>query len=148
MTPTTVAAVVASALALAWAISLERKRRAALALYWSRGCAGREWRAAFPSATKGDIREYLYLVVDAFGFERSRALQLSPSDTVLGLYRACYPDPSAPDALETELLVGTLSKKYRGVKLGTLPDTVTFGELFSIVTGERPNTSLERGREG
>ncbi len=105
----TVALIVVLGMGAAWAVHLELRRRAALKAYWSRSCAGRAWREAFPDAPKDAIREYLYFVVDEFGFERSRALKLAPQDTVLGLYRACYPDPSAPDALELEALHDSLS---------------------------------------
>lgn len=147
MSPTVVAIVFVVGLAFAWAIRLERKRRAALLVYWSRGCAGRAWRTAFPEAPKDEIREFLYIVVDAFGFKKSQALQLAPTDTVQGLYRACYPDPSAPDAMELETLERSLLKRVGVAKLVGLPESVTFGELFSRITVERPNTSLERSRE-
>src|SRR3954470_2486959 len=91
-----VALVVVVGLCVAWSVHFERRRRAALKIYWARSCAGRAWRDAFPEAPKDAIREFLYFVVDEFGFERARALKLAPQDTVLGLYRACYPDQSAP----------------------------------------------------
>ena len=142
----TVALIVVLGLGTAWGVHLEVRRRAALKAYWSRSCAGRAWREAFPDAPKDAIREFLYFVVDEFGFERSRALKLAPQDTVLGLYKACYPDPSAPDAMELETLHRTLSARYGAARFQAVPEGVTFGELFRLAREARPNTSLERTR--
>jgi propanediol dehydratase small subunit len=140
MTLTTAVAVAVLILALAWSIHVERRRHAALGFYWARGCAGRAWRTAFPNATRHDIREFLYLVVDAFGFDRTRALQLQPTDSVQGFYRACYPDPTAPDAMELETLERSLLKRYGPERFASLPEGVTFGALFARVGPERPNS--------
>jgi hypothetical protein len=140
MAPTTVILVAVLVLGLAWAIHFERRRRAALAFYWARGCAGRAWRTAFPNATQHDIREFLYLVVDAFGFARTRALQLQPTDSVQDFYRACYPDQSAPDAMELETLERSLLTRFGPEILASLPECVTFGALFARVAAERPNS--------
>ena len=143
----TMAIVVIIGLCIVWSMHFERRRRAALLVYWSRTCAGRAWRDAFPDAPKDSIREFLYFVVDAFGFERDRALKLAPNDTVLGLYRACYPEQSVPDGLELETLHRTLSARYGADRFEALPDGTTFGELFRRVREARSNISLERARE-
>ncbi len=135
-------------LALIWTVRFERLRRAALAQYWSRRCAGREWRRSFPHSPKGEIREFLYMVVDAFGFDRRQALKLAPTDSLLSLYRAAYPDRSAPDALEIETLHRSLAKAFGSEAFESVGESVTFGELFARAGGWRPNKSLERGREG
>jgi hypothetical protein len=142
----TVALIVVFGLGIAWAVHFERRRRAALKVYWTRSCAGRAWREAFPGESRDAIREFLYFVVDEFGFERRHALQLAPADTLLGLYRACYPDKSAPDAMEVESLFRTLSARYKGARFAEVPDAVTFGELFRLACEVRPNTSFERTR--
>jgi propanediol dehydratase small subunit len=144
----TVALLVVFGLGAAWSVHLERHRRAALRTYWTRSCAGRAWREAFPDQPKDAIREFLYFVVDEFGFERRRALQLAPADTLLGLYMACYPDKSAPDAMEVESLFRTLSARYKGERFAEVSDAVTLGDLFRRACGVRPNTSFERTREG
>lgn len=143
----TVALIVVFGLGIAWSVHFERRRRAALKVYWTRSCAGRAWREAFPDEPKDAIREFLYFVVDKFGFERRRALQLAPADTLLGLYRACYPDKSAPDAMEVESLFRTLSARYKGARFEQVSDAATFGELFRLAREVRPNTSLERTRD-
>jgi hypothetical protein len=142
-----VALIVVVGLSIAWSVHFERRRRAALKIYWARSCVGRAWRGAFPDATKDAIREFLYLVVDEFGFERARALKLAPQDAVLGLYRACYPDPSAPDALELEALHRTLSARYGAARFEVVPEGATFGDLFQLASGARLNKSLERTRD-
>jgi len=144
----TVALIVVFGLGAAWAVHFERRRGAALKAYWTRSCAGRAWREAFPVEPKDAIREFLYFVVDEFGFERRRALQLAPADTLMGLYRACYPDKSAPDAMEVESLFSKLSARYLGARFAQVSDAVTFGELFQVAREVRPNTSFERTREG
>jgi hypothetical protein len=138
MTPSTMVAVAVLVLGLAWAIHFECRRHAALEFYWARACAGRDWRAAFPNAAPRDIREFLYLVVDAFGFDRTRALQLQPTDSVQGFYRACYPDPTAPDAMELETLERSLLMRFGPEKFASLPEGATFGALFARVA---PDTS-------
>lgn len=113
-------------LCIAWSIHFERRRRAALKVYWDRSCTGRAWRDAFQDAPKDAIREFLHFMVDAFGFERTRALKLAPQDTVLEFYRACYPDQSMPNALELESLHRTLSSGYGVACFETVPDGATF----------------------
>jgi hypothetical protein len=127
-----------------WAIRNERLRRASLAAYWQRGCAGRAWRKAFPEASKDDIRQFLYLVVDAFGFGRDRALRLAPTDSPLSLYRAAYPDPSAPDAMEMETLYRSIAKTYGAATLEAVAPNVSFGELYARTVVLRSNIALER----
>jgi hypothetical protein len=144
----TVALIVIAGVSIAWSFHFERRRRTALKVYWTRSCAGRAWRDAFPDAPKDAIREFLYFVVDAFGFERARALKLAPQDSLLGLYKACYPDRSAPDAMELETLHRSLADRYGKARFQTVPDGVTFGELFRAACEARPNKSLERTREG
>jgi hypothetical protein len=130
-----------------WAVRNERLRRASLAAYWQRGCAGRAWRDAFPDASKEDIRQFLYLVVDAFGFGRERALQLAPTDSPLSLYHAAYPDPSAPDALEIETLCRSISMTYGAATLEAVAPGISFGELFARTVVLRSNISLQADRE-
>jgi hypothetical protein len=133
------------AIGILWSIHHERRRRSALALYWARNCAGRAWRNTFPEVESDAIREFLYLVVDAFAFDRKYALKLAPEDTLISLYRASNPDPSAPDSLEIESLNRSFSGRYGG-RLDGLTLEVTFGELFALAMA-RPNTSFERTRD-
>jgi propanediol dehydratase small subunit len=52
--------------------------------------------ARVPAGFKGEIRNFLYLFVDAFAFPRTRALQFAPTDQVLSVYRALYPIRDGP----------------------------------------------------
>jgi hypothetical protein len=137
-----------AAVTAAYLVSVLRKRSAALSIYWSRSCTGRAWFDAFPHASASAVREFLQLVVDSFGFPRSRALKLEPSDSVLDLYRACNPDPTGPDSMELETLHLSLSEHYGERKFVHLPESVTLGELFARASASPPNKSLERTREG
>jgi|SRR5215831_7033609 len=147
MSPIAAFVTLIAALAIAWAVQFELRRRAALDAYWARGCAGRNWRRSFPGVPADTIREFLSYVSESFGFEEQRALNLAPNDLVIGLYRAHYPDESAPDALELETLHLLLGKRYGESRFAALPENVTFGELLSRAVDARPNTSLESGRE-
>ena len=55
-------------------------------------CQGRVWRRAFPDVPKSDIRAFLSLVAGAFAFADHERLKLTPSDQILGIYRAIYPN--------------------------------------------------------
>ena len=130
--------------ALFWAIRSEQLRRAALGRFWARSCTGLAWRRTFPQASSADIRRFLLVVCDSFGFESSRGLKLAPADSLLSLYRTAYPDPSAPDALEIEVLDAGLRKTYGSGAFDSIGPNVTFGELFARSCGWLPNPSLER----
>jgi propanediol dehydratase small subunit len=98
--------------------------------YWERSCTGRAWKRAFPRASKGEIRNFLFLFVDAFAFPRKRALQFAPTDKVLSVYRALYPIKGWPDALELETFALRVEKTY-GVELRSIwRDDLTVGEIF------------------
>jgi hypothetical protein len=121
--------VIAVVAAGVWAVSNVRGR-AALREYWARSCSGRAWKRAFPGASKGEIRAFLHLFVDAFAFPRNRALQFLPSDRVLTVYRALYASSELPDALEVETLAKELRRTYR-VSLGEFwSEELTLGQLF------------------
>ena len=68
--------------------------------YWRRSCMGRAWKRTFPQASKDEVRQFLYMFVDAFALPQRRALQFSPTDRVLAIYRGLYPLKGWPDALE------------------------------------------------
>ena len=85
-------------------LPVEILRRRRLRIYWSRACAGREWREVFPDADKDEIGKFLQLFVDAFAFRGSRKLQFRPSDKFLDIYRACYPVKGWPDSLDNRIV--------------------------------------------
>jgi propanediol dehydratase small subunit len=94
----------------------EVPRHRALRSYWTRSCQGRAWRRRFPAATPAEIRAFLGIVVENFGFGARRRLAFSPDDVLLEIYRACYSVEGWPDALELETLARALEHRY-GVDL-------------------------------
>ncbi|MEI6861214.1 MAG: hypothetical protein WCL04_03080 [Verrucomicrobiota bacterium] len=104
-----------------------------MAGYWHRACTGVHWRRRFPQASKADIRTFLGIFVDAFGFNRSRQLCFSPDDRVMDVYRTVHPPKWAvPDAFELEALVLSFDRNY-GINLVPLwHENMTLGELFSL----------------
>jgi hypothetical protein len=102
--------------------------------YRERGCQGRPWRRTFPSASKQDIREFLSIVVSAFGFAEVDRLKLGPTDTLWGIYRTLYPASSLCDDCELEDLEISVNYHY-GVKLRDIwREDLTLGELFANST--------------
>jgi propanediol dehydratase small subunit len=99
--------------------------------YQSRKCEGRQWRRAFPQATKHDIREFLLLFTAAFAFRDSDKLKFSPNDRVWEIYRDLYPNRWVADALELETLTDELNAKH-GIALGEIwSEKLTLGEVFT-----------------
>lgn len=86
--------------------------------YWQRSCMGRAWKRTFPQSSADEIRQFLYIFVDAFAFPRRRALQFAPTDRVLNIYSALYPLKGWPDALELETLALRLERRYAFVRYG------------------------------
>lgn len=98
--------------------------------YRGRQCQGRHWKREFPEATKQEIREFLTLFVRAFSLSATETLKLKPGDEVLAIYRATYPIPGMPDALELETLAQGLKARY-GLSLEDLwAENLTLGDLF------------------
>jgi hypothetical protein len=102
-----------------------------LGVYWNRSCTGRVWKRAFPSAGKREIRRFLRIFVDAFGFPHSRTLRFLPSDSPLAIYRTVYPDRSMPDGLELETFAGDLLHVYHLDLAALWREDLTLGEIFS-----------------
>ena len=111
---------------------VEILRRRRLRIYWSRACAGREWRQAFPDADKDEIRKFLQLFVDAFAFRGSRKLQFRPSDKFLDIYRACYPVKGWPDSLEIESFMLAVEDAYHIDLNRDWNPEMTLGQVFAM----------------
>jgi hypothetical protein len=101
--------------------------------YWQRSCMGRAWRRTFPQASADEIRQFLYMVMDAFAFPRRRALQFAPTDRVRGIYSALYPLTGWPDALELEILALRLEGRYALDLRKIWREDLTLGEIFSRI---------------
>jgi len=103
--------------------------------FWGRDCTGKDWKAAFPDASKAEIREFLDLFVRAFAFSKSRRLKFEPTDRVMEIYGTRYPSSLSADMMELETLAKMTEKRY-GLDLvpGWRPET-TLGEIFERVRG-------------
>lgn len=99
--------------------------------FFERGCAGFRWRRRFPQASKSEIREFLDIFVEAFGYPQRWRSYFAPDDRVMEFYRICYPTHGAPDGLELEDLVGLLQKRYEVDLLSSWREDITLGDLFA-----------------
>jgi propanediol dehydratase small subunit len=109
--------------------------------YLDRGCTGRAWRRAFPSAPKERIRAFLACLVDGMRMPPSAALRFRPDDRVHTIYTALY-GGSVPlgDALECERFAWNLEDEF-DADLDRLASVwtarTTLGELFAHVSPAR-----------
>ncbi|MFZ0498252.1 MAG: hypothetical protein WAM52_03890 [Steroidobacteraceae bacterium] len=126
-----VAAISVAALAVAFILVMFPRT---IREYWERSCTGRAWKRSFPGASKQEIRRFLHLFVEAFAFQRTRALYFAPADRVLAIYQALYPVKGWPDALELETFAFRLEKAYGADLRGMWRENITLGEVFSRVT--------------
>lgn len=98
----------------------------------ARSCQGKQWKNAFPAASKDEIRSFLTTFAAAFAFRENETLRFSPDDTIMQIYRALYPSKWTPDALEVETLSMTFKSKY-GIELESIwHDDLSLGELFAV----------------
>jgi hypothetical protein len=100
--------------------------------YVERGCAGFRWRRRFPDASKSEIREFLDIFIEAFGFKQSWRLCFKPEDRVMDVYRTLYPVRSRADEIELEILIKDLQKRYRVDILGSWREDITLADLFTL----------------
>ncbi len=103
--------------------------------YWQRVCAGIRWRRRFPSSSKSDIRDFLSLVVDSFGFPKSRRCCFRPDDKVMDLYHALHPPGSWIDDMELDTLCASLEKRYRIDFTPLWREDITLGEIYERTSG-------------
>jgi propanediol dehydratase small subunit len=122
------------------------KSRKALRAYWDRRCTGKLWRARFPQAPKDDIRHFLHVFVDAFGFSDSRRLKFSPDDEILIIYRALYPERGWPDSMELETLMLMMHKEYAVDVTEAWHEGMTLGDLFRLTKRAESQPSDEPTR--
>jgi propanediol dehydratase small subunit len=101
-------------------------------LFWNRKCAGGQWKKRFPAAPKSEIRDFLRMFVEAFGFRDSRKLCFTPDDRVMDVYRILYPPKwSAVDFMELETFVESFQRAYGIDLIPPWRDDVTLGELYA-----------------
>ncbi len=119
-----------SVVAVVGGVLMEIQTRKALRSYWERACAGVRWRRRFPDASKAQIREFLDLFIDAFGFRRARRCCFRPEDRVMDVYYAVYPPGSAFDGMELETFCESLRKRYDIDFAASWREDITFGEIY------------------
>ena len=113
-------------------VFLNTNMRRILQRYLSRGCTGFAWRRRFPKATNPEIREFLDIFIEAFGFKTAWRLKFSPDDRVMDIYRTLYPPKlTLSDGCELESLERDLQKRY-GFEVAALwREDITLGDLFA-----------------
>jgi hypothetical protein len=104
-------------------------------IYAQRSCAGARWRRRFPLAQQAEIREFLSLFLDAFGFRGKYRLHFDPDDKIMDVYRAV--PRLAGDHLELECLMMKLEERYGLDMEECLRAELTLGELFALATTAR-----------
>ena len=62
------------------------------------------WARQYSEEDAAVVREARSAITDAFLLRGDDAGRLMPDDRLIDIYRAAYPDPEAPDALEFETL--------------------------------------------
>jgi hypothetical protein len=105
-------------------------RRRALQQFWDRHCMGIRWRRRFPDAPRSELREFLTVVVEAFGFNNKRRTCFSPDDRVMEVYRAAYPRGNLADDMELERLGLELEERYGIDFTAVWREDITLGELY------------------
>jgi Na+-transporting methylmalonyl-CoA/oxaloacetate decarboxylase gamma subunit len=96
-----------------------------------RPCAGRDWRRAFPDASKTELREFLEIFTCSFLLPTKYLLKFRPGDRVMDIYRMMHPPGSLIDEMELEAFAMDFERTYQ-VNLEQLwRDDITLGDLFS-----------------
>lgn len=107
--------------------------RRALRRYWKRDCTGALWKRRFPQATNTELRQFLALFADAFGFSARHPLCFSPDDRILEVYRALYPAKGWPDDMELERFAMQVEETYGADIIARWHEGITLGELFGWI---------------
>lgn len=112
-------------------VHADTNTRRLMRCFIDRGCAGFRWRRRFPEASKSEIREFLDIFIEAFGFKQSWRLCFTPEDRVLDVYRALYPVRGTADGMEMESLVVDLEKRYHVDIFSSWREDITLADLFT-----------------
>ena len=99
----------------------------------TRSCQGRQWRRAFPSASKKQIREFLSVFKSAFAVREVDMLKLRPDDQLLSIYRALSSSKWLANAVEFDALAKDLRTRFGIVLEDIWDERMTLGALFSYV---------------
>jgi hypothetical protein len=100
--------------------------------YYFRHCEGRTWLRQFPGVPKEEMRRFLSIFVDAFGFRQKDRLKFSPDDRIMDAYNAIYRPMPSVDNMELEEFFCRVEDTY-GVEVACVcahKTNMTLGELF------------------
>ena len=98
--------------------------------YYFRRCEGRRWKKQFPEVPKEEIRRFLSIFVDAFGFREKDRLKFGPDDRIGDVYKAVYGPHPFCDGLEITSLFCDVEDTYSvDLEDGNAMD-MTLGALF------------------
>jgi propanediol dehydratase small subunit len=119
------------AVAIAAGVWAEVQKTSALRPYWRRPCAGIRWRRRFPETPNREIREFLDMFIEAFGFQHRQRLCFRPEDRVMDVYHAIYPPGcDIVDGMELESLCRSLRRRYGVDVAESWREDITLGELY------------------
>ncbi len=106
--------------------------------YRFRTCEGLRWKRHFPQAPKDEIRRFLSIFVNSFGFREKDRLKFGPDDRILDVYHAVYRPMPSVDNMELEEFFCRVEDTY-GIDSSQLWNGhLTLGELFvAAVSGKR-----------
>jgi hypothetical protein len=106
-------------------------------LYKTRNCQGMNWKRKYPKVPKEEIREFLQILIDAFGFKSKHRCKFNPEDKVMDIYSALYPDTFlgklSGDALEVETFSVMLEEKYHVDFNKIWKEGLTLGQIFNEI---------------
>jgi hypothetical protein len=132
-------AVVLIAVGLTYLAARATRRR--MARYVDRPFRARQWLQRFPEVPKREIRRFLKLFEEAFGFLEKWRYKFGPDDRPMEVYRTLHPPGAMTDDGELEYLAIDLKREY-GLDLeALLNDELTLGALF-----EEAQRRVERPR--
>jgi len=103
--------------------------------YWERSCTDPIWLKAFPTARSDDVRKFLLLFANSFGFSRTLARRFAPTDRLLDIYCALYTLENMPkNALEFDTFAKLLRSTYEVDLPRIWRQDITLGDVFAQTT--------------
>lgn len=120
---------------LLWGISHFQLRK-----YFRRSCQGKEWKRAFPTAEKNEIREFLGAFTEAFSLPRRLKLKFRPQDKPIDIYNIVA---GHVDSFEFEEFSMNLEQKFGRGLSEEIDDSWTLEDIFKHVSkGAYPDRGI------
>ena len=105
--------------------------------YRLRRCEGRQWKEQFPDVPKDEIRQFLSIFADSFGFRERDRLKFSPDDRVMDIYNAIYRPMPSVDEMELEGFFCRVEDTYSVDVVSGYKTNMTLGTLFRTAIGQK-----------